>query len=121
MSAADDPGMSCDDCPVDKAARVQGGACPLSARPRERGERVCTEDDRADDVAGLLRRMRSDHEVVAVLLAALRSTTAEYAPPPWACTGYRTLLRELAELDADTSRHIDVEDRVLRPRFLPAA
>jgi hypothetical protein len=35
--SADDSEISCGDCPVDKAARAQGGTCPLTARSRDRG------------------------------------------------------------------------------------
>jgi regulator of cell morphogenesis and NO signaling len=76
--------------------------------------------DDARDVGDLFRAMARDHEIVVDLLAALRTATGGYQAPPWACTGYRALLRELAELEADTLQHLDLEERVLRPRFVPA-
>jgi regulator of cell morphogenesis and NO signaling len=76
--------------------------------------------DEAGDVSDLFRAMASDHELATGLLAALRTATADFQAPPWACAGYRALMRELAELEADTLQHLAVEDRVLRPRFVAA-
>lgn len=76
--------------------------------------------DDAGDVSELFRVMASDHDVVADLLAELRTTTGGYQVPSWACAGYGALMRELAELEADTSRHLALEDGVLRPRFVAA-
>jgi regulator of cell morphogenesis and NO signaling len=77
--------------------------------------------DSSGDVMGLLSSMRSDHEVVTSLLAVLRTAASEYQAPTWACAGYRTLMRELGELEADTLRHLEIEEEVLMPRFQTAA
>lgn len=78
-------------------------------------------DDGAGDTLGLLNTMCSDHAVVVRLLATLRAASHEYRVPSWGCAGYRTLMSELAELEADTLRHLEVEEQVLLPRFQPAA
>lgn len=76
----------------------------------------------ADDVdrtraAALLGSMREEHAVVAELLARMRSAAEGYTVPDWACNSYRTLFRELEALEGDVLRHVDLENRVLLPRF----
>jgi regulator of cell morphogenesis and NO signaling len=72
---------------------------------------------RAAVAAPLLRTMRTEHEEVGEMLAALRAAAADFAPPEWACTSYRTLMTELAHLEADTLAHVHLENHVLLPRF----
>jgi regulator of cell morphogenesis and NO signaling len=72
---------------------------------------------RVDDAAPLLRDMRTEHDEIGELLAALRRAAADYAPPDWACTSYRTLMRELAVLEQDTLAHVHLENHVLLPRY----
>jgi regulator of cell morphogenesis and NO signaling len=64
--------------------------------------------------------MRSEHDDLGMMLAVMRGIAADYVPPAWACNSYRTLLRELAHLEADTMRHVHVENYVLLPRFVGA-
>jgi regulator of cell morphogenesis and NO signaling len=66
---------------------------------------------------GELATMEAEHEQVGELLADLRTAAGDYHPPDFACPSYRTLLRELAALEADTLRHVHVENHVLAPRF----
>ncbi len=73
------------------------------------------------EVAAMLKDMRREHEAVGEMLAALRAAAADYVVPEWACASYRTLMTELAELEADTLRHVDIENHVLLPRFVPQA
>lgn len=68
-----------------------------------------------------LAAMRGEHEEVGAMLEVLRRIADDYAPPEWACNSYRTLLAELAHLEADTLRHVHLENHVLLPRFVPAA
>jgi len=65
----------------------------------------------------LLRAMKSEHEQVGEMLSELRATAADYVPPEWACTSYRTLMKELDHLEADTLAHVHLENHVLLPRF----
>lgn len=69
----------------------------------------------------LLTSMREEHEEVGMMLSVLRSIANDYAPPDWACNSYRTLLSELVHLEADTLRHVHVENHVLLPRFVASA
>ncbi len=76
-------------------------------------------EQRPADVRALLLGMREEHEDVGRMLVALRMAAADYVVPDWACTSYRTLMSELAALEADTLRHVHVENHVLLPRFVP--
>lgn len=71
--------------------------------------------------APLLSAMRVEHEEVGAMLAEIRTLTADFTPADWACNSYRTLFTELAHLEADTLRHVHVENHVLLPRSLEAA
>ena len=71
-------------------------------------------------VGVMLERMQSEHEEVLSRLAELREVAEGYAVPSWACASYRTLMRELAILEADTLEHLHLEENVLLPRFLPS-
>ena len=69
------------------------------------------------DVAAQLAAMRSEHDQVGALLEAVRRAAADFVAPEWACNSYRTLMKELAELESDTLRHVHIENHVLLPRF----
>jgi regulator of cell morphogenesis and NO signaling len=71
---------------------------------------------RAADVRTQLAAMRAEHEQVGEMLATLRRTARDYRPPEWACNSYRTLMNELAVLEADTLQHVHLENHVLLPR-----
>jgi len=73
---------------------------------------------RIADVVPMLRDMRREHEQVGELLASLHRAAADYHPPEWACTSYRTLMAELEVLEADTLAHVHLENHVLLPRFM---
>jgi regulator of cell morphogenesis and NO signaling len=60
--------------------------------------------------------MEEEHDVAAEALAELRRLTGGYRPPAGACTTFRGLFHGLAELEADTHRHIHLENNVLFPR-----
>jgi regulator of cell morphogenesis and NO signaling len=65
----------------------------------------------------LLAAMRDEHLAVAALLERMHAATEEYTVPDWACTSYRTLFRELQQLETDILRHVHLENHVLAPRF----
>ncbi len=68
-------------------------------------------------IARELASMMTDHLAVGALLGRLRSTTADFATPEWACNSYRTLFAELERLEGDVLRHVHLENHVLMPRF----
>jgi len=62
-----------------------------------------------------LDRMQGEHLAVGRLLARMRTLTEGYTTPEWGCTTYRVLMTELEALEADTLRHVHLENHVLAP------
>lgn len=72
-----------------------------------------------DPMAAPIQVMLREHDRVGALLAALRGTTSDYAVPDDACASYRALYGRLVDLEADTHRHVHLENNVLFPSVLP--
>ncbi len=68
-----------------------------------------------------LERMENEHLAVGGLLARIRSLTGGFSTPEWGCTTYRRLMAELDALEADTLRHVHLENHVLVPLVSGAA
>jgi regulator of cell morphogenesis and NO signaling len=66
-------------------------------------------------VANPIRVMHAEHDRAGELLASLRDHTAGYTPPGDACPTWRALYAGLADLEADTHRHVHLENNVLFP------
>lgn len=64
-----------------------------------------------------LQSMEQEHHGVAQLLESIRMCTDGFIAPEWACTSYRTLISELAELERDVHTHVHLENHLLKPRF----
>jgi regulator of cell morphogenesis and NO signaling len=64
-----------------------------------------------------LKRMHQEHLAVGDLLARIRSLANGFTTPEWGCNTYRVLMTELDGLEADTLRHVHLENHVLAPRF----
>jgi regulator of cell morphogenesis and NO signaling len=62
-----------------------------------------------------IRVMSSEHDHAGELLASLRDVTGGYRVPDDGCASYRSLYERLAALEADTHRHIHLENNVLFP------
>ncbi len=62
--------------------------------------------------------MELEHEDHGKNLAKLRAMTNDYTPPEEACTTWRALYRNLAELERELMHHIHLENNVLFPRAL---
>jgi regulator of cell morphogenesis and NO signaling len=62
-----------------------------------------------------IRVMEAEHEQAGELLVELRAASGGYQPPEDACASYRQLYERLASLEADTHRHIHLENNVLFP------
>ncbi|HSJ90421.1 MAG TPA: iron-sulfur cluster repair di-iron protein [Ilumatobacter sp.] len=71
-------------------------------------------------LANPIRVMLSEHDSVGDLLARLRSATRGYVVPEDGCGSYHALYAGLAELEADTHRHVHLENNVLFPAVLAA-
>ncbi len=67
-----------------------------------------------------VERMHEDHLAVGDALARLCALSDGYATPEWGCNTYRVLMGELEALEADTLRHVHLENHVLVPRFAEA-
>ncbi len=78
-------------------------------------------EDRSANVEAMLRAMRHEHEQVGEMLWQLRTAAANYVAPDWGCNSYRTLMKELSVLEADTLEHVHIENHVLLPRYVPTA
>ncbi len=63
-----------------------------------------------------IRVMEAEHEVVGDLLARLRACTNGYVAPADGCASFRALYDGLRDLEADTHRHIYLENHLLHPR-----
>lgn len=66
-----------------------------------------------------IRVMLWEHEAAGELLEELRAATGGYAVPDDGCASYRMLYERLDALEADTHRHIHLENNVLFPAVLP--
>lgn len=67
-----------------------------------------------------IRVMLAEHEVAGELLEALRDVAGDYEVPADGCASYHLLYERLAALEADTHRHIHLENNVLFPAVLEA-
>jgi regulator of cell morphogenesis and NO signaling len=62
-----------------------------------------------------IRMMSLEHDRAGQLLADLRAAARDYVAPDDGCGSYRSLYHRLEELEADTHRHIHLENNVLFP------
>ena len=67
------------------------------------------------DVLPTVAQLRDEHVVAGNLLAVLRGASAGYEVPADGCASYRLLYEGLTALEADTFRHIHLENNVLFP------
>ena len=67
-----------------------------------------------------IRMMSFEHDQAGELLAALRTATGDYRVPDDGCASYRSLYERLAAVEADTHRHIHLENNVLFPAAVAA-
>jgi len=64
--------------------------------------------------------MEDDHEKVGNILHEIKKLTADYTPPPGACTTYRVSFDELKQFELDLHRHVHLENNILFPRAVEA-
>jgi regulator of cell morphogenesis and NO signaling len=72
-------------------------------------------------ISNPIQVMLSEHDRVGELLASLRATTADFAVPDDGCASYHALYGRLEHLEADTHRHVHLENNVLFPAVLALA
>ncbi len=69
-------------------------------------------------VANPIRMMELEHDSAGRALADIRTITANYAIPEYACVTYRSLMAGLQELEQDLHMHIHLENNILFPRAI---
>jgi regulator of cell morphogenesis and NO signaling len=69
-------------------------------------------------VGNPIRMMETEHESAGRALADIRTITAHFAIPEYACVTYRSLMAGLEELEQDLHMHIHLENNILFPRAL---
>jgi regulator of cell morphogenesis and NO signaling len=62
-----------------------------------------------------VRMLMLEHDRAGELLEELRTVTAGYAAPADGCASYQALYARLEHLEADTHRHVHLENNVLFP------
>lgn len=67
-----------------------------------------------------LSAAHDDHSMVSALFEQIRTETAHFVVPRWACSSYRSLVSELAAIECDLITHLHLETQVLLPRFCAA-
>jgi len=71
-------------------------------------------------ISNPVRTMMSEHDRVGELLEELRSATRGYVAPADGCASYQSLYARLEHLEADTHRHVHLENNVLFPAVTAA-
>ncbi len=66
----------------------------------------------------LIQAMDEEHDETGDLLAQIAALSGGYTPPEDACNTYRALYANLRELDADTKKHIHLENNILFPKTI---
>lgn len=72
-------------------------------------------------VAAPIDTMEREHDRAGQLLAELRELTDSYAVPESSCNTFRTLYRELEQVEASMHEHVHLENNVLFPPALRLA
>lgn len=64
----------------------------------------------------LLGNYIKEHETAGNLLAKIRELTSGFNPPSDACTTFRVCYKELEEFEANTHKHVHLENNILFPK-----
>jgi regulator of cell morphogenesis and NO signaling len=73
------------------------------------------EEFHCGSVANPIGTMHAEHDRTGELLASLRRETDDFTPPADACPTWHALYAGLVDLEADTHRHVHLENYVLFP------
>jgi regulator of cell morphogenesis and NO signaling len=71
-------------------------------------------------VGNPIHQMEREHESAGEALAQIRRLTGGYTPPDDACPTFRTLYKELEQMEDDLHQHIHLENNILFPRAIAA-
>lgn len=69
-------------------------------------------------VSNPIRMMEAEHDSAGGGLTEIRTITANFAIPEYACITYRSLMAGLQELEQDLHMHIHLENNILFPRAI---
>jgi len=69
-------------------------------------------------IGGPIDAMEREHDRAGRLLAEIRELTDSYIVPEWSCSTFRTLYRELEDVEKSMHEHVHLENNVLFPRAL---
>jgi regulator of cell morphogenesis and NO signaling len=83
--------------------------------PAIRAVRGGTGEAPAGPLTAPITVMRAEHDRAGELLEALRRAASGFAVPDDGCASYRSLYERLEHLEADTHRHVHLENNVLFP------
>lgn len=64
----------------------------------------------------LIQTMDEEHDETGELLSQIEELTNGYTPPEDACNTFQALYANLKEFDADTKKHIHLENNILFPK-----
>ncbi len=70
------------------------------------------------DVANPIAAMMAEHDIVGSALTEINILTSNYQLPDGACPTYHALYTTLAEFDALTRHHVELENSILFPRAI---
>lgn len=66
----------------------------------------------------LIQAMDEEHDETGDLLAQIEALSSGYTPPEDACNTYRALYANLKAFDADTKKHVHLENNILFPKTI---
>jgi len=66
----------------------------------------------------LIEEMETEHDGTGGHLARLRELSDGFTPPADACNNYRALYDKLRAFDADTKKHVHLENHILFPKTI---
>ncbi len=66
----------------------------------------------------LIEKLEAEHEATGDELAELARLSGGYTPPDDACPTFRTLYALLKQFDADTKKHVHLENNILFPKAI---
>lgn len=96
------------------ALKEEGMLFPM-IRDLDRG-RLTTVDNCGGSVSAPINAMEHEHDDAAEAMRRMRELSNGYTPPSDACNTFRAMLSGLAEVEADTHRHVHKENSILFPR-----
>ncbi len=83
-----------------------------------RGNSPSAGDPPLGSVRGPIQVMSAEHDRAGEVLKRMRTVTADYDLPDWACPSFTALFARLEALERDLHQHIHLENNILFPKAL---